>query len=111
MLWYSLLFKNFPQLVVIHTVKGCSVVGEYPCSQTRRVEAPLGLCCAVPGQRLGQASCFTKGTGRVNALIETRGQFWGLLSSKDWRSNTSVHLRQVVPGITWEDQAGASERG
>ena len=25
-LWYSYLFKNFPQLVVIHTVKGFSVV-------------------------------------------------------------------------------------
>jgi len=27
-LWYSHLFKNFPQLVVIHTVKGFSVVNE-----------------------------------------------------------------------------------
>ena len=26
--WYSHLFKNFPQVVVIHTVKGCSVVNE-----------------------------------------------------------------------------------
>ena len=23
MVWYSHLFKNFPQFVVIHTVKGC----------------------------------------------------------------------------------------
>ena len=34
--WYSLLFKNFPQFVVIHTVKGLCVVNEYmdiiPCS-------------------------------------------------------------------------------
>ena len=29
MVWYSdLLFKNFPQFVVIHTVKGISVVNE-----------------------------------------------------------------------------------
>ena len=28
MVWYSHLFKNFPQLVVIHTVKGFSVVNE-----------------------------------------------------------------------------------
>ena len=28
MVWYSLLFKNFPQVVVIHTVKGFSVVSE-----------------------------------------------------------------------------------
>ena len=26
--WYSHLFKNFPQLVVIHTVKGVSIVNE-----------------------------------------------------------------------------------
>ena len=28
MVWYSHLFKNFPQLVVIHTVKGFKVVNE-----------------------------------------------------------------------------------
>ena len=28
MVWYSRLFKNFPQFVVIHTVKGFSVVNE-----------------------------------------------------------------------------------
>ena len=28
MVWYSDLFKNFPQFVVIHTVKGFSVVNE-----------------------------------------------------------------------------------
>ena len=26
--WYSLLFKNFPKIVVIHTVKGFSIVNE-----------------------------------------------------------------------------------
>ena len=28
MVWYSYLFKNFPQLVVIHIVRGFSVVSE-----------------------------------------------------------------------------------
>ena len=28
MVWYSHLFKNFPQFVVIHTVKGFRVVNE-----------------------------------------------------------------------------------
>ena len=28
MVWYSHLFKNFPQFVVIHTVKGVSIVNE-----------------------------------------------------------------------------------
>ena len=26
--WYSHVFKNFPQIVVIHTVKGCGVVNK-----------------------------------------------------------------------------------
>ena len=28
MVWYSHLFKNFPQFVVVHTVKGFNVVNE-----------------------------------------------------------------------------------
>ena len=28
MVWYSHLFKNFPHFVVIHTVKGFSIVNE-----------------------------------------------------------------------------------
>ena len=28
MVWYSYLFKNFPEFVVIHTVKGFSIVNE-----------------------------------------------------------------------------------
>ena len=28
MVWYSYLFKNFPQFVVIHTVKGFDVVNK-----------------------------------------------------------------------------------
>ena len=39
MVWYSLVFKNFPQFLVIHTAKDCSVVieaevdafREFPC--------------------------------------------------------------------------------
>ena len=44
--WYSHLFKNFPQFVVIHTVKGFSVVHEtevdvlleFPCFFFRKSE-------------------------------------------------------------------------
>ena len=37
--WYSHLFKNFPQLVVIHTVKGFSIVSE------AEVDVVLALPC------------------------------------------------------------------
>ena len=37
MVWYSdLLFKNFPQFVVIHTVKGFSVVKEAEVESKKR---------------------------------------------------------------------------
>ena len=39
MIWYSHLFKNFPQFVVIHTVKGFSVVNE------AEVDVFLGFFC------------------------------------------------------------------
>ena len=39
MIWYSHIIKNFPQLVVIHTVKGFSIVNK------EEVDAFLELSC------------------------------------------------------------------
>ena len=39
MVWYSYLFKNFPQYVVIHTVKGFSVING------AEVDVFLEFCC------------------------------------------------------------------
>ena len=39
MVWYSPLFKNFPQFVVIHTVKGFGIVNK------AEVDALLELSC------------------------------------------------------------------
>ena len=39
MLWYSHLFKNFPQIVVIHTAKGFGIVNK------AKVEVFLELAC------------------------------------------------------------------
>ena len=39
MVWYSLLFKIFPQFVVIHTVKGFGIVNKL------EVDVFLKLCC------------------------------------------------------------------
>ena len=38
-IWYSYLFKNFPQFIVIHIVKGFSIVNE------AEVDVFLELCC------------------------------------------------------------------
>ena len=39
MVWYSYLFKNFPQFVVIHTVKGFGLVSK------AEIDVFLGLSC------------------------------------------------------------------
>ena len=41
MIWYSHLFKNFPQFLMIHTVKGFSIVNE------AEVDVFLELSCFV----------------------------------------------------------------
>ena len=57
--WYSHLFKNFPQAVVIHTVKGFSVVNE------AEVDVFLELPCflydpANVGSLISGSSAFSK---------------------------------------------------
>ena len=41
MVWYSHLFQNFPQFIVIHTVKGFGIVNK------AEVDAFMGLSCFV----------------------------------------------------------------
>ena len=59
MVWYSHLFKNFPQLVVIHTVKGFGVV------KKAEVDVFLELSCifyesADVGNLISGSSAFSK---------------------------------------------------
>ena len=59
MIWYSHLLKNFPQFVVIHTVKGCSVVNK------AEVDVFLELLCffydlADVGNLISGSSAFSK---------------------------------------------------
>ena len=59
MIWYSHLFKNFPQFVVLHTVKGFSIVNE------AEVDAFLGFFCFFydptdVGNLISSSSAFSK---------------------------------------------------
>ena len=59
MVWYSHLLKNFPQFVVIHTVKGFSVVSE------AEVDVILEFACsfydpADVGNLISGSSAFSK---------------------------------------------------
>ena len=57
MVWYSHLFKNFPQFVLIHTVKGFSIVNE--------AEVDVFL----------EFSCFFDGPMDVGSLISGSSAF------------------------------------
>ena len=59
MVWYSCLFKNFPQFVVIHTVKGFGVVSK------AEVDVFLEVSCffddpANVGNLISGSSAFSK---------------------------------------------------
>ena len=59
MVWYAHLYKNFPQFVVIHTVKGFGIVNK------AEVEAFLELSCffddpADVGNLISRSSAFSK---------------------------------------------------
>ena len=59
MVWYSYLFQNFPQLIVIHTVKDFSVVSE------AEVDISLEFPCfffdsADVGDLISDSSAFSK---------------------------------------------------
>ena len=59
LVWYSHLFKNFPQFVVIHTVKGSSIVNEAEVGVF--LELPCFLCDSVnDGNLISCSSAFSK---------------------------------------------------
>ena len=72
MVWYSHLFQNFPQLVVIHTVKGFSIGNE--------VDVFLEL------------SCFFYDTEDVGSLMSGSSAF----SFNIWKFSVHVLLK---PGL------------
>ena len=61
MVWYSNLFKNFPQFVVIYTVKGFDVVS--------KAEVDVFLCCfydAVDvGNLISGSSAFSESSSNI----------------------------------------------
>src|SRR5574337_473248 len=62
--WYSLLFKNFPQFVVIHTVKGFGIVNK------AEIDVFLELFCFFDdpmdvGNLISGSSAFSKSSLKV----------------------------------------------
>ena len=59
MVWYSYLFKDIPQLVVVHTVKGLGIVNEAEVDVF--LEFPCFLCDpTIVGNLISSSSTFSK---------------------------------------------------
>ena len=91
MVWYSHLLKNFPEFVVIHTVKGFGIVKTEVnvflelFSRTARTYTGLGK------QSLG---------GHKQNLVHTRTQEKGAVSSQETEPDLPVSV-QESPAETW----------
>ena len=68
MIWYSHLLKNFPQFVVIHTVKGITVVNE------AEIDVFLELSCFFDdpvdvGNLISGSSAFSKTSWNIREFM------------------------------------------
>ena len=68
MAWYSHLFQNFPQFIVIHTVKGFGIVNK------AEIDVFLELCCffddpADVGNLMSGSSAFSIHFGKMLLLV------------------------------------------
>ena len=68
MVWYSHLFQNFPQLIVIHTVKGFGIVNK------AEIDIFLELCCffddpADDGNLISCSSAFSKTSLNIREFL------------------------------------------
>ena len=69
MVWYSHLFQNFPQFIVIHTVKGFSIVNK------AEIDVFLELSCffddpADVGNLISGSSAFSKTRTKLVEVME-----------------------------------------
>src|SRR5574340_1111267 len=79
--WYAHLFQNFPQLIVIHTIKGFGIVNK------AEIDAFLEL------------SCFFDDTADVGNLISGSSAF-SKTSLNIWKSTVHILLK---PGLAKSD--------
>ena len=64
MVWYSHLFKNFPQFVVIHTVKGFGIVNK------AEIDVFLELSCFFNDPTdVGYSSAFSKSSLNIQKFM------------------------------------------
>ena len=112
--WYSHLFQNFPQFVMIHTVKGFSVVN------TAEVDVFLEFPCFINdptdvGSLISGSSAFSKFSlniwnmnflGSCTVVEGSLGEFWALLCYHVIREQlcSSLNILWHCPflGLEWK---------
>ena len=80
MVWYSHLFQNFPQFVVIHTVKGFGIVNK------AEIDAFLEL------------SCFFDDPGDVGNLISGSSAF-SKITLNIWKFSVHILMKTSLVNI------------
>ena len=74
MVWYSHLFQNFPQLIVIHTVKGFSVVNEAEIDVFLELSSffdnPADVSNLISGSSALPKSSFNIGRFSIHVLLK-----------------------------------------
>ena len=69
MVWYSHLFQNFPQFIVIHTVKGFGIVnkvgGDVFMELSRFCDDPTDV-----GNLISDSSAFSKSSFNGSCIVE-----------------------------------------
>ena len=88
MVWYSHLFQNFPQFIVINTVKGVGIVN--------KAEIDVFL----------ELSCFFDDLNQISYdyTVEVRNRFKGLdlidrVSDETWRFGTLYKRQRARPSL------------
>ena len=89
--WYSHLFKNFPQFVVIHTVKGFSIVNE------AEIDVFLEL------------SCFYYDPMDVGNLISGSVTFLNPACTSDGKNTDHFFFFSNLKELFWDDLLGFFE--
>ena len=69
--WYSHLFQNFPQLIVIHTVKGFGIVDKAAAAAAKSLQLCPTLCDPIDGSPPGSA---------VPGILQARIHEWVAIS-------------------------------
>ena len=82
MVWYSHLFKNFPQFVVIHTVKGFGVVNK------AKVDVFLEISCLI-----------TVLIGWITSQVFSRVE---VQTKTIYIQSQGVHLASVIYSLLWD---------